>query len=127
METVIKNAGALLGELIGPWDFVLGASEFPHTIGYQYVLKEVRGSVILGHDKANHQKFNVALSPTTVGGREYLFSMKVIKTEETYVYFFNQIGDRISGRFGIWLPQGLLLDPEKDTLITVGCFVGHRD
>ena len=126
METVIKNAGALMGELIDTWDFVLGAAEFPHTVGFQYKMREVRGSIILGHDRADHQKFNVVLSPETIGGREYLFHMKVMKTKETYCYFFNHIEDRISGRFGIWSTRGLILDPEVDILITAGIFVGRR-
>ena len=128
MDTVIKNAEALLRELIGPWDFVLG-SKFSNTIGFRYTMKEVRGSVIFGHGRAEHRKFNVKLSPRTVGEDKYLFYMDVRESDvkEAYIYFFNQIGNRVSGRFGIWSTQGLLFDPGKDTLITAGIFVGHRD
>lgn len=123
-----RNNHEQLSELLGTWDFVLGSSEFPHTIGFQYVLKEVRGSVILGHGRAAHRKFNVKLSPQTVGGRQYLFCMDVRESDvkEAYIYFFNRIENYISGRFSIWSTQGLLFDPEVDTLITSGIFVGCR-
>ena len=106
-----RNNHEQLSELLGTWDFVLGAYKFPGTMSRQYKIDR-----------------DVMLSPTTIRGRRYLFYMEAadLDVKETYVYFFNRIEDYISGRFGIWSTRKFTLDPEKDILITAGIFVGQR-
>lgn len=142
METLRRNTRILLERLIGTWDFMLVNSQYSDPVHCQYVMREIhetrRDVVMFGYDKTDDQKFNLMFSPTIEGFNlmfspavrcEYLFSMKVMKTEETYVYFFNQKADCISGEFGVCSTPELAYNTERDIsdiLIASGTFVGLR-
>ena len=123
-----RNNHEQLSELLDTWDFVLSTHEFPGTMSRRYRIDYVVPKQIGGTEDAQILGRDVILSPTTIRGRRYLFYMEVadLDVKETYLYFFNRIEDYLSGRFGIWSTRKFTLDPEKDTLITAGIFVGRR-
>ena len=95
------------------------------------IIRETKKDIVIfGYDKADDTVFNLMFSPMIVGGNEYLFYMEIMEKKEKHFtlwfYFFNQRADRISGVFTVWTARELVLNPDRDTLITDGSFMGFR-
>ena len=110
MEHLKKSVDELLRRLVGTWDFVLDASQYPDSTRHRYIMQGIHDTgndlVVFGHTKRDSTPFNILLSPMTVDGKEYIFYLDMAKKigEDRYhfsTYYFNQRMNRISGAFRV--------------------------